>query len=296
MKPSKPLVGVVCGLTAAVCYGLIPLFTIPIQQTGTPHFMPVPSILFYRFFVAALIVALLMLLKRRSFRISRSELVTLTYLAFLSDGAALFLIEGYPYMSSGVATTLHFLYPVFTAVIMMAFYHEARQLTTILAVTLAVAGVGVLSFDSSAPVGWRGVVFELISAVCFALYIIRVNRSHVASMDALKLSFYVMLIGSFIFGAEAFRTESFQLVETGLQAADLLLLGVVCTVVTNVALVYSVKYVGSTMASVLGALEPLTAVIVGCIALGDPFTWQTLLGLCIIVPAVILIVVTRGRK
>ena len=69
-----------------------------------------------------------MLIRRISFKVTRGELVTLIYLAFISDGSALFLIDGYNYMSSGVATTLHFMYPVVTAIIMMTFYNEARRL------------------------------------------------------------------------------------------------------------------------------------------------------------------------
>lgn len=108
------------------------------------------SIVFYRFSFSALVVGAMMLLTRRSFRLTRGELVTLTYLAFLSDGAALFLIDSYNYMSSGVATTLHFMYPVFTALLMMAFYHEARRASTLSAVAMAVVGVTVLVVEAKA--------------------------------------------------------------------------------------------------------------------------------------------------
>ena len=116
------------------------------------------SILFYRFIFAALVIAVVMVAMKRSFKITRCELVTLTYLAFLSDGSALFLIDGYNYMSSGAATTLHFMYPVMTTLIMIVFYHEARKLSTILAVLMAVAGVGLLSWQPDGETNIRGVV------------------------------------------------------------------------------------------------------------------------------------------
>lgn len=292
---SRSAQGVVFGLVAAICYGFIPTFTLPVKNAAVP--MADSCILLYRFAFAAVVMAGLMVAMRRSFRVTRGELVTLTYLAFLSDGAALFLLEGYNYLSTGVATTLHFMYPVFTTLLMMVFYHEARKASTLLAVCMAVAGVGVLSMRTGGSgTSWQGVVLELISAVCYALYIIRVNRSRVQDMDGLKLIFYVMAIGALIFAADVVRLGEFQWVSSPGMALDLATLAVVCTVVTNLLLVMAIKRIGSTMAAVLGAFEPLTAVALGCLLWDEPFTVNVAAGVLLIIPAVLIIIYTRGRK
>ena len=182
-------IGITVALFAAICYGFIPFFTLPlkIDAANNPNLMSDPSILFYRFGFAALLIGCGMLAMRKDFRITRGEAVTLIYLSFISDGSALFLIDGYNYMSSGVATTLHFMYPVVTALVMMTFYHEARRISTILAIIMAVGGVAILSWDPTGNTSVRGVIIVLISAVCYALYLIRVNRSRAANMDSLKL-------------------------------------------------------------------------------------------------------------
>lgn len=291
------MAGILFGLIAAVGYGLVPLFTLPIgPDSRTPDSMSDPSILFYRFLLAAVIIGVIMLVRSKSFRVTRPEMVTLIYLSFLSDGSALFTNEGYHYMTSGAATTLRFMYPVMTAIIMMAFYHEARRFSTIAAVLMSVAGVGILSWQPDGGIaGLRGIAVMLVSALCYALYIIRVNRSRVRDMDSLKLTFYVMAIGAAIFAAEALRLDQFQPVSTASQAGNLLLLGIVCTVVTNLCLVGAVKRIGSTMTAVLGALEPLTAVAAGCLVFGEALTWNVLLGVGLIIPAVIIIIFTRRR-
>lgn len=294
-RPSAATLGFIVGLVAAVCYGFIPFFTLPIKQGNAADFMSDPCILFYRFGFASLIVALAMVVQRKSFKVTRGELVTLIYLSFISDGSALFLIDGYNYMSSGVATTLHFMYPVATAIIMMVFYHEARRASTLFAVVMAVVGVAVLSWDTSGKASITGIVIVLISALCYALYIIRVNRSRAATMDGTKLVSYILFIGALIFGGEALRQGSFAPISTNLQLTHLLALSVICTFITNVALVYSVKRIGSTMVAVLGALEPLTAVVVGCLVFGEAFTWQVVVGILLIIPVVLLIVLTRRR-
>lgn len=287
--------GFVVGLLAAVCYGFIPFFTLPIKQGEASEYLSDPTILFYRFGFASLMLAIVMLVRKKSFKVSRGELVTLIYLSFISDGSALFLIDGYNYMSSGVATTLHFMYPVVTAIIMMTFYNEARRLSTILAVAMAVGGVAVLSWSGDEGTSIKGVVIVLISAVCYALYLIRVNRSRAATMDGSKLVFYVMFIGAMIFGAEALRQGNFSSLSTPLQWRNLLMLAFICTFITNISLVFSVKRIGSTMTAVLGALEPLTAVVIGCLVFNEPFGIQVLSGILLIIPAVIIIIFTRRR-
>ena len=289
------LVGTIAALLAAICYGFIPFFTLPIKQGEPSDFMSDPSILFYRFGFAALVIGLVMLVRRQDFKVTRGELVTLIYLSFISDGSALFLIDGYNYMSSGVATTLHFMYPVVTALLMMTFYHEARHLSTILAIIMSVAGVGVLCWDPTGHTSLQGIIIVLISAVCYALYLIRVNRSRAAHMDSLKLVFYILFIGALIFLAEALRQNSFQPISSSLQFGNLVALALICTIVTNVCLVVSVKRIGSTMTAVIGALEPLTAVVVGCLVFHEAFTWQVLTGILLIIPAVVIIIWTRRR-
>lgn len=289
------LVGTIAALLAAICYGFIPFFTLPIKQGLPADFMSDPSILFYRFGFAALFIGLVMLVRRQDFKVTRGELVTLIYLSFISDGSALFLIDGYNYMSSGVATTLHFMYPVVTALLMMTFYHEARRLSTILAIIMSVAGVGVLCWDPTGHTSLHGIIIVLISAVYYALYLIRVNRSRAANMDSLKLVFYILFIGALIFLAEALRQNSFQPISNSLQFGNLVALAFICTIVTNVCLVVSVKQIGSTMTAVIGALEPLTAVVVGCLVFHEAFTWQVLTGILLIIPAVVIIIWTRRR-
>lgn len=292
--------GVIFGIIAAVCYGFVPTFTLPVSLDNpladADCQMNTPSILFYRFIFAAILIGIYMWMSGKSFRVSRGELVTLIYLSFLSDGSALFLISGYKYMTSGVATVLHFTYPIFTALLMMTFYHEARKASTLFAVVMAVAGVTVLSWQGDGEASLTGIIIVLISAVCYALYLIRVNRSRVKDMDVYKLTFYVMLIGGLIFGAQALQQNEIQPIGNINQALNLALLAIVCTLISNLSLVAAVKNIGSTFTSILGALEPLTAVVLGLILFSEPITANIVVGLLLIIPSVVIIIITRGRN
>lgn len=293
--------GLFLGLLAAICYGFIPLFTKSLQHPTTGLPLSSATILFYRFGIAALVLAALMLWKKVGFRITFPEFLRLTLLAFLSDGAALFLIAGYGYMPSGVATTLHFTYPVFTACFMMLFFGEPRRPSTILSIVIALLGISLLSWSGQGRVGWMGIILELISAICFALYLIRVNRSCIAKMPVMKLTFYVMFLGTVIFLAAMFneRTEDvvaarYAILPTLAGLGNLLALSLICTVVTNLALVRATQQIGPTVAAVLGALEPVTAIVLGILFMNEQLTARIIFGILLIIPAVLLIA-TRKR-
>lgn len=296
----KSSVGLFLGLMAAVCYGFIPLFTKELQAPDVGLPLSSSTILFYRFGIASLILAAIMCVRRESFRITYAEFVRLVQLAFLSNGAALFLISGYRYCSSsGVATTLHFTYPILTALIMMIFFRERSRLSTWIAIGLSIAGVALLS-GVGGGAQWLGIVLEIISALCFALYLIRVNRSRVSQMPVVKLTFYVMAFGTLIFAAFiAYERADFDisahyaLIPTAPGWLNLCLLSVICTVVTNLALVYATQNIGPTVASILGVLEPLTALVLGILFLGEELTPSMAAGIGLILPAVLIIILRR---
>ena len=296
----KSTTGLFLGLMAAVCYGFIPLFTKELQAPVEGFPLSSSTILFYRFGIASLILAGIMFVRRDSFRISYAEFLRLVQLAFLSNGAALFLISGYRYCNSiGVATTLHFTYPILTALIMMIFFRERSRLSTWIAIALSIVGVALLS-GVGGGAQWLGIVLEIISALCFALYLIRVNRSRVSQMPVVKLTFYVMAFGALIFAAFiAYERADFDisahyaLILSAPGWLNLCLLSVICTVVTNLALVYATQNVGPTVASILGVLEPLTALVLGILFLGEELTPSMAAGIGLILPAVLIIILRR---
>ena len=119
-----------------------------------------------------------------------------------------------------------------------------------------------LSGVGGAGAQWLGIVLELISALCFALYLIRVNRSRVVgNMPVAKLTFYVMAFGTAIFAAFiAYERADFDvsahyaLLPPPGGWWNLGFLAIVCTVVTNLSLVHATQNVGPTVTSILGVL------------------------------------------
>lgn len=283
--------GFLYALLSSASFGLIPLFTIPAMQQGMEFW----SVLFYRFLFATLALAGILLLDKQSFRIRRQEILPLLLLAFFYDSSAVFLFWGYKFMASGIATTLHFMYPVLTTLIMMAFFHEKKSIWRIGAIALAISGVFFLSYgDTTGSMTGLGIFIVLLSALGYALYLVTISQLKKLEMKGLKMTFYVFLFGELLLFA---GTETAGI---GLQAipdsgtlGNLVMLALVPTVISNLSLVRAIKSIGSTLTSVLGAMEPVTAVCVGILLFGEPFTGSIALGIALIILAVTVIILKR---
>lgn len=281
--------GIIYGMATSVTFGLIPLFTLPLIGKG----MVYDSILFYRFLFASIALASVMAAKKESFRIDLRDLPVFILLAFFYTFSSLFLLCGYGYMGAGVATILHFTYPVFVTLLMFFLFREKTGWLTWLAIALAVLGVAMLSLpESGLSADVKGIVIVLLSAVAYGSYIAGVNKSRVRNMNSRKLAFYVFVFTTVIFGIKNLVSGSLQTPPDIVSCCHLVLLAVLPTVVSNITLVLAVQNIGGTLTSVLGALEPLTAVCIGALVFGEDFTFREGVGILLVLTAVTVIILT----
>lgn len=287
------LKGFLYGLATSVTFGLIPLFTLPLMQKGLES----DSILFYRFVVATLALGTMMVLKKESFLIHWKDVPLLLVLSLFYTTSSMFLLYGYEVMGAGVATTLHFTYPIFTTLLMLLLFRERTSWVTWLAIVLAVGGVARLSLQGTElkldPVG---VSVVLLSAVGYASYIVAVNKSRLKDMHSRKLAFYVFLFTALMFTVKNGMQQQFQPLPDMASVGLIILLAVAPTVISNITLLLAVRYIGGTLTSILGALEPVTAVLIGACIFHESFTWTEAAGIALILVAVVLVILTRRIK
>ena len=290
---NKKLIGTLCAVGAAVCYGTNPLGALNLYAEG----MNTPSVLFYRFGLAWLIVAVVMLFRRESLKVDRREFLTLTALGVLFIFSSLTLYLSFHLMPAGVASTILFTYPVMTAAIMAVFFRERIRTGTIMSILLSFAGVMLLYWsDGSGTLHIGGVALVLVSALTYALYIIVVDKSPLA-MSSFKINFYVLFYcaaGMALFAL--LSGQPLQLPPTPRAWLWVSWLAVVPAIMALVMMVYAAKYIGSTPTAILGALEPTTAVLIGVLVFAEPFTLRLLCGIALILAAVTIVVLGKGNK
>lgn len=195
-------------------------------------------------------------------------------------------------MSSGIATTLHFTYSVITTLVMMIFFHEESSKWQISAILLAITGVYALSHTSpGGKTSLSGIIIVLLSAVGYALYLIAVEKRSNNNIQGLKLTFYAFLFGTVILWISMRLIGKLQIISDFSSGTNLLMLAIIPTVISNLALIEAIKNIGATQTSVLGAMEPVTAVIVGIIVFGESFSLTIVAGIILIIIAVTIIMI-----
>lgn len=289
MKRTK---GIIYALISAGTFGLIPLFSITLIESG----MDLPVILFYRFLFSTIMMGAACVLQKKRLRIDRKALSKVLLLGFFYAVTALGLIFSYLYIPSGIATTIHFLYPVLVTFIMAFFYKEKKSAALFIAAALSLAGVGFLSWSGGASLNPVGIVIVLGIVVTYAVYIVGINKWGIDHIDSQVLTFYILLCTTLILGAYAFPTSGIGFIKTGSQWVNLLLLAFLPTVVSNLTLVLAIKNVGSTATSILGSMEPLVAVFVGVLWFKEDFGIFSMIGLMFVIAAVVLVIFSGKRR
>ena len=282
--------GTLCGIVAAVSYGMNPLGALSLYRAG----INTNSVLFYRYALAAVLLAALLLVQKTSLRITRREFSVLGLLGVMFAVSSLTLFMSFHYMDAGIASTLLFVYPVMVAVIMAIFFRERISLVTVL--SLALCGIALLyRGEGGAVLNTAGVVLVMASSLSYALYIVVVNRASL-NMSSVKLTFYVLLFGvaAIVLYSLCCPDQPLQLLSTPSMWGWAAMLALIPTVVSLVLMTVAVHAIGSTPTAVMGALEPLTAVVIGVTIFGELFTARLATGIGLILLAVTLIVAGKS--
>ena len=257
------------------------------------------EVLSYRWGVASLTLGIIGLAGGCRFRISRQELCTVFFLSLFRAATSLSLVIAYQNISSGVASIIHFMYPLAVALAMALFFRERISWRTAAAIGVSLAGVALLSTGGIGSRGGdttAGTIAAAVSVFAYAGYIIGVRKSRAAQVESTTLTFYVMAFGALLFLCGGMFTGGVRLVTDGKERLAILGLALPATAISNITLVRAITFIGPTLTSIFGALEPLTAVAIGATVFGERFGWTSALGVGLVVAAVSIVVLDTQRK
>lgn len=287
--------GYVAGIVTGVTYGLNPLFAVPLMKQG----VQVDTILFFRYFLAVIILGIWLMFRRENFRINLHQFRQLVIHGLFFSMSSFSLFEAYNYIPSGIATTIVFLYPVLVALIMVFLkVYPTWQVW----ISIAVTFLGVLFLskgDGAQTIHWKGLVLSFASALSYAIFIVIVNRSKsVHQISNTMLTFYALLTGVIVFSihAAASRTPLLSGIHGLGSWANLAGLAILPTIVSTATLAMATRIIGATKASVLGVFEPVTAILVGAIAFGESITLNVVTGIFMTMAAIIFMIASPSSS
>ncbi len=275
--------GYMLGAIAAATYGMNPLFALPLYKTG----MNPDSVLFFRYLFAIPLLGIMLKARGRSFKLQRKEILPLIILGMFVALSSLTLFLSYNYMGAGIASTILFVYPIMVAVIMAMAYKEKLPVLTIVCMLLALAGIGLLYKTSDGgTLSLVGTLLVFASALSYAIYIVGVNQSTLKNIATLKVTFYVLLFGLSLFIVRLNTGSELTFPGEWYLWGNLVALAVFPTAISFLCTTSAIQYIGSTPTAILGALEPVTAIIFGVAVFGETLTPRDCVGLVMIIVAV----------
>lgn len=288
--------GILFAALSSSTFGLAPFFTISLIMAGYSTF----EALSYRWGVASLFLFLVGVLSGVKFRMSWRDFRTVFCLSLFRATTSFSLVVAYQNIASGVASVIHFMYPLAVALTMMFVFKEPKSKTIISAIVISIIGAVFLSTGNIESSGGGdtvlGIVMSTISVFSYARYIVGVRRTRAVNIPSVPLTCSVMGIGAVLFIIGGFFTGGIR-IETDphiwLYIAGL---GLVATAISNISLVQGIKLAGPTLASIMGAMEPLTAVVIGIFVFGETFSWHTAVGIVLILFAVLLVILKQQKK
>ena len=290
---SDTLKGYLFALVSALTYGMIPLFMIPLKKLD---FFSVDTALFYRFLIAAiLILGYLVFYQKESVKINLKEGFVLSVLGLFYALSAEFLFIAYDFLSPGIASTIFFIYPIMVALILGIFFKEKITLATTISLLIVVVGVGVLSIKDNFVINYIGLFVSLLGALMYALYMIIVNKTKIKA-SGVKVSFYSMVFASLFFLVKTLVLENSVAIPSLEIGTHLALFSLITTALSVVSLVYAIKYIGSTPTAIMGAVEPVVAVLISVGLFDETLTFSLIAGVIIIISGVLIDVVFNKKK
>ena len=287
MKTAE-LKGYLLAAIAAAAYGTNPAFAIPLYDQG----MNPNTVLLFRYMMGIPLLALVMGVRGVPFTMSKDKIGPTAILGILMALSSLTLFESYKYMNSGIASTLLFVYPIMVAVMMIFFFHERFKITVALCLILMCGGLMLLM----KPQGGQllspfGCLLVMVSALTYALYIIFVNVStKIKSIPTTKLLFYVLSWGCMVYVVLIPMGYELTLPSVATGWLNLLALPVIPTVLSLACTTRAIQLIGSTPTAILGALEPVSAVILSVTVLGQTITSREIIGGILIVLATTIVI------
>lgn len=282
------LKGYLLAALAACTYGTNPAFAVPLYSQG----MNPTSVLLLRYLFSLPILLVIIFLRGQSLSLKRDEVAPVAVLGILMGLSSLGLFESYKYMNAGVASTLLFMYPVMVALLMTFFYHERFRITTGLClVIMAVGLVMLVHTDGETPFSLVGFLFVFLSSITYAIYLVMTNVSHkIKDIPTVKLLFYQLLIGSGVFVFMLMAGEKLTLPTEPSGWLGISALALLPTVMSLYCTTSAVHCIGSTPTAIFGALEPVTAVVLSVVVLGQRMDVNDIIGGILIVVATTMVV------
>lgn len=284
---TKKIMGVTCAILSSIAYGVMPIFAKVLYNSG----VNVMSMLSIRYLMASFILILYFYVKKINFLISKQKCIIFFLVAtfgFIPTAATLFY--SYNYISVGLATTLHFVYPAIVIVLNRIFYKAIIVKTNVVSLFVSLLGVYILIGVKPQAVNLFGVFLALLSGLANAVCIIVMNHGQIKHVNSLVNVFYTCTFSGIIFLLYTGTTGQFIFPVNIYSFSSILGISLLSTIGAITLFVKALKTIGPSSTSILGTFEMVVSIVMGVIIFSEKLTFTMVIGVILMLSSVIIIV------
>lgn len=279
-------------IIATCAFGTIPIMgKVAILEGATSA-----DIHFTRFLLVSLFFLVYMGIKKISFIVSRKNTVRLLILGFVCYGnIALFFYLAMQYISPAIGELLLYTYPAIVAVGSHFFLKDRFTWGKAVSLALAFGGCLLVLYAPVTKVDFRGVIFALLTALCYSAYILG-NKKVLEEVSPVVSAAYMAACCTIYFLGYGIITKSLTFTFTTASFTAMLVLAFWCTIIGIMCFLRGLVLLGATKASIISTFEPVFTLIVSAVFLRDPITAVQIAGGGLILTGVLLLERKRRIK
>ena len=274
--------GILFIIISAISFGAMPIFArIAYAAKADPL-----TVLFLRFGIAAVVMFALVFASKTPLPrgLLLVELILLGAIAYVGESLAYF--TALTMASPGLVALLLYIYPALVTTLSAIFLKEHLTTIKIVALFLALSGTA-LTIQITSGGSIVGILLGIAAAVDYAIYILLGSRIVKRSGPIGSTAIIIASTAGVYAIIAPIHGLSFPVDVQGWVA--ILAIALVSTVLAFVTFFAGLKRIGPTSASTLSTFEPIVAVALAAVVLGETITPVQALGGALIITAVVIL-------
>ncbi|MCT4619289.1 MAG: DMT family transporter [Marinisporobacter sp.] len=289
----KKIYGVIYSMISAVLFGIQAILAKIAYNNG----VSTTNLLIFKFFFGAVMLFSYILVKNIDFKINRKQWNRLVFLGISGYGLTAFLLFfSYQYVSVGLATVLHFIYPMVVAFLAFILYKEKLKIDKTVALILSVVGIYFLVGDGHLHLNMKGVSLALISGISYAIYMVGVANKLFDDVNNYVMTFYLSVVATIFVISLGIINNSilFPINKSGIIMG--LIIAFISSVIAPMLLLEGIRIIGPSNAAILSTFEPIIGTVLGILILHESFTTKIAIGSILILISVVLVTIANKNE
>ncbi|WP_150844480.1 MULTISPECIES: EamA family transporter [unclassified Clostridium] len=283
-KSSNKIKGIFYIAIASIAFGIMPILAKLAYKGGANAI----NTLALRFTFASIILFIYIKTKKLSLRVSKEQIKLILFMGVIGYSmTSILLFTSYNYIDVGIAGMILHTYPLMVMILSIIIYKEKFKLKKFLYLMVTTIGVFIMLDIKVGSINTIGVVLVLLSALCYAIYVLGASNDKVKNIDSYVMTFYISIISAIVGSTTGIVTNSFNNPINFYGIISILLIAFISTVVALMAFLKGVKLIGPTNSAIFSALEPIVSLVLGVIILGESMSFKIIIGSTIIILAMI---------